>query len=155
MLRELINKLSHSVSEKMVPPRRRHTAPMRVWFDPDVNSERAAEAARAACIIGETVDLSRNGIAFNVPFIRSKEKYLVNQDRVLNVEIDLPAGKVYMRVLGRRYEKVGMHSSTERFVVGASIVELTGTSRDLYEAFLRTGESRTLTTAERVGMAAK
>src|SRR6478609_8754722 len=117
MLRELINKLSRSVSEQMVPPRRPYAAPLKVWFDPDVTRERAEEAARAAYILGETVDLSSNGIGFNVPFIRVKEKYLVNQDRVLNVEIDLPGGKVYLRMLGRRYEKVGIHSSQERFFV--------------------------------------
>ena len=155
MLRELINKLSRSVSEQMVPPRRPYAAPLKVWFDPDVKSEIAEEAARAACILGETVDLSSNGIAFNVPFIRVKEKYLVNQDRVLNVEIDLPGGRIYMRVLGRRYEKVGMHSSVERFFVGASIDSLTGADKTVYESFLKTGERRVATTAERVGLAAK
>jgi len=152
MIRELINKLSHSLSEKMVPSRRQHTAPLKVWFDPDTETERALEAARAACILGETVDISRNGIAFSVPFIRIKEKYLVNQDRKLNVEIDLPNGKVYLRVLGRRYEKVGMHSSAERFLVGASIDSLTGTDRENYEAFLRNGDRRPRTAAKPVGI---
>jgi len=155
MLRELINKLSRSVSEQMVPPRRPYAAPLKVWFDPDVPTERAMDAARSACILGETVDMSRNGIGFNVPFIRVKEKYLVNQHRVLNVEIDLPTGRVSMRVVGRRYEKVGMHSSVERFVVGASIESISTTDKEIYESFLRTGERRVPTTAERVGMAAK
>jgi hypothetical protein len=156
MLRELINKLSRSVSEQMVPSRRPYAAPLKVWFDPDVQSERAMDAARAACIMGETVDMSSSGIGFNVPFIRLKEKYLVNQDRVLNVEIDLPGGRVFMRVLGRRYEKVGMHSSVERFVVGASIESISEADKDLFETFLRTGEPRRVaTTAERVGMATK
>ena len=152
MLRELINKLSRSVSEQMVPSRRPYAAPLKVWFDPDVQSERAMDAARAACIMGETVDMSSSGIGFNVPFIRLKEKYLVNQDRKLNVEIDLPNGKVYLRVLGRRYEKVGMHSSAERFLVGASIDSLTGTDRENYEAFLRNGDRRPRTAAKPVGI---
>ena len=87
MLCELVAKLSGSLSESLVASRRRHTAPMKVWFDPDVMTERALDAARSACIIGETVDLSRTGIAFQVPFIRIKEKYLVNQQRMLNIEI--------------------------------------------------------------------
>lgn len=152
MIRELITRLSRSFSEKMVPPRRGHTAPMKVWFDPDVKTERALEAARSACILGETVDLSRNGVAFSVPFIRVKEKYLVNQDRTLNVEIDLPNGKVYLRMLGKRYEKVGMHSSMERFLVGATITSLTGSDKEIYEDFLKNGARRPSTTAERVGI---
>jgi hypothetical protein len=152
MIRELINRLSRSFSEKMVPPRRSLAAPMKVWFDPDVKSERAIEVARAACIIGETVDISRNGVAFSVPVIRIKEKYLVNQDRSLNVEIDLPNGKVHLKMLGKRYEKVGMHSSSERFLVGATIISMTDVDREIYESFLKTGHRRPHTTAERVGI---
>jgi len=123
----------------MVSSRRRHAAPVKVWFDPDTKTERAIEAARAACIMGETVDISRSGIGFIVPAIRSKEKYLVGQERPVNVEIDLPNGKVYMRVVGRRYEKVGIHISTERFMVGAEIIELTATDKEIYETFLTNG----------------
>lgn len=147
MLRELISKLNSSLSERMVPSRRHYKAPLKVWFDPDVSSERAVEAARAACIWGETVDISRTGIGFLVPAIRLKEKYLVGQDRKLNVEIDLPTGKVFLRALGRRYEKVGMHISTERFLVGAQIQELAGQNRENYEAFLRIGDRRAKTTS--------
>jgi hypothetical protein len=126
----------------MVSARRRHTAPIKVWFDADVNSERAQEMARSACILGETVDISRTGVGFLVPSIRVKEKYLVGQDRNLNIEIDLPTGKVYMRAIGRRYEKVGIHVSTERFFVGAHILDLTGTDKENYETFLKNGNRR-------------
>lgn len=142
MLRELINKFNSSLSERMVSSRRRHKASMKVWFDPEINSERALEAARAACIFGETVDISRTGIAFLVPSIRVKEKYLVGHQRDLNVEIDLPTGKVFMRVIGKRYEKVGIHISSERFLVGAHIIGLSGQDRENYEAFLRNGTRR-------------
>jgi hypothetical protein len=115
---------------------------MKVWFDPDTKSEHALHVAKAACILGETVDISRSGIAFIVPSIRSQEKYLVGQERDLNVEIDLPTGKVQMRVIGRRYEKVGIHISTERFFVGAQIQTLTGTDKEIYESFLTAGPRR-------------
>jgi hypothetical protein len=99
--------------------------------------------ARSTCILGETVDISRTGVAFLVPSIRLKEKYLVGQDRKLNIEIDLPTGKVQMKAIGRRYEKVGIHISTERFLVGAHIVDLIGTDKENYEQFLRNGNRRT------------
>src|SRR3982751_1116279 len=108
MVREIIARINRALADNMVPRRRRHTAPMKVWFDPQIDSERNQEAARAACLLGEIVDLSRTGIAFLVPSIRISEKYLVGQERNLNIEIDLPSGKVAMKVIGRRYEKVGM-----------------------------------------------
>jgi hypothetical protein len=154
MIRELITRLNRAVSEKLVAPRRGCNAPMKVWFDPDAPTERAADAARAACIMGEMTDVSKSGVAFLVPFIRVKEKYLVNQERILNIEIDMPAGKVHMRAVGKRYEKVGMHTSVERFYVGAEIVSLTGSSKEIYDHFLKNGP-RPATTAERVGMVAE
>jgi len=131
----------------MVPARRRHTALIRIWFDADDNSNRAQELARAACVLGETVDLSRTGVGFIVPSIRVKEKYLVGQERSLNIEIDLPTGKVRMTAMGRRYEKVGIHISTERFIVGAHILSLEGTDKENYELFLRNGNRRSRTHA--------
>ena len=143
MIRELITKFNRSLSERMVSSRRHHKAPIKIWFDPDMNTERAREAARGACVFGETLDISRTGIGFLVPSIRVKEKYLVGHERNLNVEIDLPTGKVFMRVLGSRYEKVGLHISTERFLVGAHILELSGNDKEMYETFLRNGSRRT------------
>ena len=126
----------------MVSSRRGHQAPIKIWFDPDIKSERALEAARAACVIGETVDISRTGIAFLVPSIRINEKYLVGHERMLNVEIDLPSGMINMRVMGKRYEMVGEHSTTERFHVGAHIVEVAGDSKENFNTFLRRGKEQ-------------
>ena len=137
MIRRLISKFHRSLSERMVSVRRHHQAPIKIWFDPDTKTERALEAARAACVLGNTVDISRTGIAFLVPSIRVKEKYLVGHDRMLNVEIDLPAGKINMRVMGKRYEMVGEHSTAERFQVGAHIVEVAGESKENFNTFLR------------------
>ncbi len=139
MIRELITKFNRSLSERMVSSRRHYKAPVKVWFDPEMNTDLSRERAIAACILGETVDISRTGIGFLVPSIRVKEKYLVGHERPLNIEIDLPTGKVYLRVMGRRYEKVGMHLSTERFLVGAHILRLEGTDKEIYETFLRNG----------------
>lgn len=149
MIRELITKFNRSWAEKMVAPRRPHTAPIKIWFDADMKTERAEEAARNACILGETVDISRTGIAFLVPAIRIKEKYLAGHGRSLNVEIDLPNGKVYLRVVGRRYERVGVHLSTERFLVGANIESLVGHDKEIYETFLRNGNRLTSKTTAR------
>lgn len=149
MIRELITRFNRSWAEKMVAARRSHTAPIKIWFDPDVNTERAHEQARNACILGETIDLSRTGIAFLVPAIRIKEKYLAGHGRDLNVEIDLPNGKVYLRVVGCRYERVGLHASTERFLVGAQIDSLEGQDKETYETFLRNGNRRVSKAAAR------
>src|SRR5436190_6276335 len=137
MIRELITRFNRSLSERMVSSRRRHTAPIKVWFEPDATTGPLRADAIPACIMGETADISRTGIGFIVPSIRIKEKYLVGQQRNLNIEIDLPTGKVFLQAVGCRYEKVGIHISAERFFVGAQITDLSGTDRENYEAFLQ------------------
>lgn len=143
MFRKLISRFNTSLSESMVSSRRRHTAPVKIWFEPEINSERARELARASCVLGETFDISRSGISFIVPSIRVKEKYLVGHERILHVEMELPTGKIEMRVMGKRYEKVGMHISSERFLVGAHILSLAGVDKENYESFLRRGHRGT------------
>lgn len=139
MIRELITRFNRSLSERMVSSRRRHKAPMKVWFEPESNTDSARDEAQAACICGETADISRTGIGFIVPSIRIKEKYLVGQQRNLNIEIDLPTGKIFIKAVGCRYEKVGVHLSAERFFVGAQILNLTGLDKENYEKFLQNG----------------
>lgn len=94
-------------------------------------------------VTGETRDLSRSGIAFIVPAIRIQENYLVGEGKTLNAELDLPGGKVQMQVVGMRYEQVGQHISSARFLVGAKIVKATDEVREAYEYFLRHGGKRT------------
>jgi hypothetical protein len=91
-------------------------------------------------LAGETVDLSATGIGFLVSAIRMKEKYLVGQERPLNVELNLAGKKVRMQVMGRRYEAIGIHSSSERYLIGAEIVEMADNDRRSYEHFLENGK---------------
>ena len=89
---------------------------------------------------GETTDVSATGIGFIVPAIRIKEKYLVGQERILNVELDLSGRKVRMQVRGVRYERIGIHLSAERFVVGAEIVNVNEEDQAAYDFLLKYGK---------------
>ncbi len=137
MLRSLIAKFSRSLSERRASPRRLLAVPVRVWFEPDVNTPQNRDIARSMAIPGETVDVSRTGVGFLVSAIRINEKYLVGQDRELNIEIDLPTGKVTMKIVSRRYEKVGMHLSMEKFLIGAHIIRVDSDSNAAFDQFLQ------------------
>jgi hypothetical protein len=137
MLRELISKFNKSIAKSVVSFRKAHNAPIKVWFEPDRATGRLETSAESISATGETIDLSKTGVAFLVNSIRIKEKYLVGQDRLLNAEIDLPSGKVRMQMLGKRYERVGQHISVEKFLVGAQITRMTADNREAYDQFLR------------------
>ena len=148
MIRKLVSRLNETLSEKLVSARRRHNAPIKIWFAPDIHSGRLERPEVNTCLVGETVDISRTGIAFLVPSIRIKEKYLVGQDRNLIMELDLPRGKCQVRVIGRRYEKFGPHLSTERFLVGAHILGFESDGEGVFMDFLRNGRRGRRTTGK-------
>lgn len=142
MIRELVSKFNKSLAERLVSSRKGYQAPIKLTFVPQTNTGRLKSPVEGLFIKGETIDISRTGIAFLVSSIRIKENYLVGQDRMLNAEIDLPGGKVRMQIIGRRYEKVGIHLSTEKFMIGAQIVKIDPQDQEIYEHFLRFGNKR-------------
>jgi hypothetical protein len=139
MIRDIISKFARTVTERRASPRKKFQLPIKVWFDPDPCIHRSATADADLFMCGQTVDISATGVGFLVPSIRIKESYLMAEERVLNAEIDLRGRKVRMRIVGRRYEKVGIHVSTERYLVGAHIVEMSDDDRRTYEYFLKNG----------------
>lgn len=137
MLRELVSRFSSTIAERRASVRKKHSVPIKVCFAPDKSPVKGR--CDDAFISGETNDVSETGIGFVVSAIRIKEKYLVGQDRVLNVELDLSGRKVRMQVRGVRYERIGIHLSTERYLVGASIVAVNEEDKAAYEHLLRHG----------------
>jgi hypothetical protein len=141
MLRELASRFSVSLIQRRSSVRKSFQAPVKVWFAPEKNLHNLTSTSCDDMFVsGEMVDISETGIAFIVASIRIKEKYLVGQERVLKVEIDVAGKKIHMRVLGKRYERVGIHDSTERYLVGAHITEMSPEDRQRYDYVLKNGK---------------
>ncbi len=146
MIRELVSRFSVSWIERRASVRKKYQVPVKVCFAPEKNPHNITTPCEELFLSGETVDLSESGIGFVVSSIRLKEKYLVGQERILHVEMDLAGKKLQMQVLGKRYERVGIHASTERYLVGAAITEMSADDRQKYEFFLRNGKKLLKTT---------
>ncbi|MBX3245391.1 MAG: PilZ domain-containing protein [Acidobacteria bacterium] len=145
MIRDLVSKLTGLMAETSHSARKKHSLPIKVTFEPLVSTGKLMSPTEKLFITGETSDLSRTGVGFIVSSIRVRENYLVGQDRRLTAEIDLPGGKIRMKIIGRRYEKVGIHLSTERFLIGAEIVEISDADRERYDHFLKFGKRKKAT----------
>ncbi len=130
------------MAERVVAVRHKREVPIKLSFEPNTRTGGSDAPPKILYVSGETADLSHSGIAFIVPSIRIKEIYLVGENRVLNAELDLAGVKVSMKVVGRRYEQVGEHISTARYLVGASIEEITAENREAYNHFLRYGDRK-------------
>ena len=143
MLRNLFAQFNKSLAKRVVCSRYLFEVPIKLTFEQGNKTGRLQLPRVPLFIKGETKDLSQSGIAFMVSSIRLQENYLVGEDRILNAELDLPNGKINMKVVGCRYEQLGEPSSVGKFLIGAKIVEMTTESRDFYEDFLRNGNKRT------------
>jgi hypothetical protein len=137
MIRKLIAKFNRSMAERVVSIRHKRAVPIKLSFEPHGSTGRLDAPPKFVFITGETTDLSSSGVAFVISSIRVKEIYLVGEGRVLNAELDLPNGKISMKIVGQRYEQVGEHISTARYLVGASIIDMSDENREAYNDFLR------------------
>ena len=140
MIRKLISKFNKSLAKRVVSVRHNYEVPIKLWLEPDRNTGKLQLPIANLSISGETKDLSKTGIAFVVSAIRLREYYLVGEGRTLNAELDLPDGKIKMQIVGQRYEQVGQHISTAKFLIGATITKITDGDRDAYEHFLQFGK---------------
>lgn len=148
MIRKLIGNFRKSISERAAPRRHDYQMPISISFEPGKNLKKTSNTAGNFSVRGDTNDLSSGGIAFVVPSIRLREYYLVGENRVLSVELNLPDGKVKMQIVGQRYEQIGdEHSSTTSYLIGAKIIEMTNGDRVIYEDFLSVGNKTKLNTA--------
>ncbi len=140
MIRELVSRFSVSWVQRRASVRKAYAVPVKVYFAPEKNPLNLTASFQDLFLSGETVDLSETGMGFVVSSIRIKEKYLVGQERILTVELDLAGKKVRMQMLGKRYERVGIHASTERYLIGAEITEISPDDRVKYEFFIKNGK---------------
>ena len=142
MLRKWIAKFNKSRAERVVSVRHDREVPIKLSFELSGKTGKSV-SPQILFITGETKDLSQSGIAFTISSIRIKENYLVGEGRILNAELDLPNGKVSMKIVGQRYEPIeNEHLSVGKYLVGASILQMTDENREVYEYFLRFGDAK-------------
>lgn len=134
-IRRLASELNGFILSRLTAPRKKLRVPISISL-----AEENSKGVNLS-VAGETKDLSKSGIAFFAPCIRLADKYLVGESRLLAIELDLPNGRVKMNVRGVRYEQIGIHDSTAKFMIGAQIESIPETDRVLYDEYLRFGDA--------------
>ena len=137
MLREIASRFTRVIAERRAAPRKKVSVAVRVRFAPVNGSVGHLKNAEKLQLCGSTFDISSCGVGLILPSIRLDQNYLVGDDRLLIVEMDIHDRTVIMKVVGRRYEEIGVHLSVKRFLVGAEIVEMSPTDKAAYEYFLK------------------
>lgn len=139
IINKIVSTLRGQILNRNASSRHSLQVPITISFMPEVNTGRLTLKPTVFSIKGETKDLSATGIAFLLNSIRLEEYYLVGENRILTAELDLPNGKVTMKVIGQRYEQVGEHLSVSQYLIGATIVSMSPPEREIYDEYLRLG----------------
>lgn len=139
MIRNAVLRVTKTIAEFRADSRKKYRVPVKIWFEPDANNLNFRSPNLGIFLLGRTRDMSHSGLSFFVPSIRIKEDYLVGQDRLLKMELDLAGRKVRMKVAGRRYETTENEITDDKYIVGAEIVEMADEDRKTYEHFLNHG----------------
>lgn len=151
MLRRLFSKLSSSVEESPSLRRRNAKVPIKIWLEPRRSTGALECSGKILNTFGETKTLTAEEMAFIVPSIRIHDNYLVGDDRVLNVEVDLPVGRVRMKCVGRRYERIEGAGGSCKYLVGVKILNIPLEQRASYEDFVNESVSVVQSGLLRVG----
>ena len=95
--------------------------------------------ARERTLKGHTRDLSNNGLGLNVPNIHVDGHHLATEGNELELRLDLPGGAVVMRVIPRRYERLGDPELGCAYLVGVQIVHMDEEDRQRYLSYITQG----------------
>jgi c-di-GMP-binding flagellar brake protein YcgR len=93
-------------------------------------------STRIKSLKGHTLDLSPTGLALIVPAIIVSEHHLVNENRNLNVRLELPDGVVEIQVSPIRYESLDEHRTETGYLIGTRIVSIAEADQGRYKTYV-------------------
>ena len=91
---------------------------------------------RPQSIKGHTCDISPTRIALMVPAIRIGAQYLADQERRLQIKLELPGGPVEIQALPLRYERIGEGQEETGYLIGVQVVQMNEQDRSRYNEYL-------------------
>ncbi len=143
-LRGLVSHINNSVASRFTATRKNVEVAVDISIEPnrndlsDLRARHTGELKRhgAAMVLkGETHDISRNGIAFYVPFLRLGENYVAG-NTTLHLDICLPNGRVHLEAVAERYNPIEKNGVVTKYLVGARIVKVDSADSEIFDEFL-------------------
>ena len=87
-----------------------------------------------------TQSIGKGVISFIVPHIRFNNANLAGEGRVLDIELELPDGKVKLEAVGEHYERIGKRTSLANYLIEARIIYINPLEEEVFRGYLRRGE---------------
>ena len=102
-------------------------------FDAKLSPE---QLEHAPYLEGTTIDLSTSGLGLIVPAIRINDRYLTATDQMLHLMLELPSGRVEMRVAPVRYEQLEREGASSGYLIGVLIADMNDDDRTRFTDYI-------------------
>jgi len=133
-LRSLLGRLREYAGDRRTA-RRSVRLPLTVSL---VNKNKRSNGGRALpTLSGHTKDISNNGLALIVPAIRIGGEYLVGEDRLLQIVLELPSGPIQMEAASARYERLDEEGDKLSYLIGVHITKISDPHREALLSFIK------------------
>ena len=143
--RSLAALLTKLVGRFSSAPRRQINVPVSISLDfaGDKTQNLLHSSSKPPAVVGQTQDLSKDAVAFIVPFIRVGDYHLVGHggdQKTLKLVLEMPNGRVRMTVLAKQFQMIEMHSSVQNYLIETEILSIYQGDVERYANFLRYGD---------------
>lgn len=147
MLTEFVREINQSFLDFLFSGNRRVNLPLTISVQPK-KGEAIRNLETGKLVVDEVVSaiktttqrIGKDEISFVVPNIRLNNANLAGEGRILNLEIELPNGKVKLEAIGEHYERIGKRTSLANYLIEAKIVYINPLSEKIFKNYLRRGE---------------
>jgi hypothetical protein len=104
-----------------------------------------ASTARAATISGHTRNISDTGLSLILPSVHFGNRYLMDGELTLKIEIEFPTGPINFQVAPVRYEALDENQQECGYLVGLHITKIAEPERQRLTQYLRQAKRRPTT----------
>jgi len=134
LFRSLASRLRAYVGDRRHTDRHRARLTISVSL---IQKTRKLNGARPeAALLGETRDLSSDGLALIVPAIHIDGHHLVGEGRALLVELHLPERTLAIKVEPVRYERLEEDEANAGYLIGVRVTEMGADERIYYDEYI-------------------
>lgn len=107
--------MQSTTNDRRTSPRYKTHLTFRVMLPTD--EKNADGTLRSITLSGHTHDISPEGLALVGPFVSFGARYLVNNDRPLQVQLNLPSGSVKLNAAAVRFERLDKGEQNVGFIM--------------------------------------
>lgn len=139
LVRSIIGRISEIIGSHHHARRHDVRLPLTIYLHD--SGARRARASGPLSISGYTRNISDTGLSLVIPSVHCGNRYLMDTELSLRIQIELPEGAISFGVAPVRYEMLDEKQAEWGYLIGMRITEIDDTERQRLVQYLRQGHN--------------